>query len=225
MRIIYWSDFSCPYSYMGYVRLKKAISELELDIELEMRAFELEPDLDDEITPMIKHYAGKYGIPESEARLRLEEIDAIAKQEGMNINYSNAKVTSSKDAHRLVKLAMSRNSPSLAESIIEKTYNAFLCEKKPLAKKEVLIEIGTSQGLGKDEITEMLDSNRYEVEVQLDEEDAILNGVEAVPCYFIKNGSETLVIPGALSKEGFKNAIMDPEKAIPPTINPNILLK
>ncbi|MBR6024826.1 MAG: DsbA family protein [Methanobrevibacter sp.] len=209
MKIIYWSDFNCPYSYMGYVQLKKAIRELKLDIELEMKAFEIEPNLDDEITPMINYYAGKYGIPESEAKSRLEEIDDIAKEEGLNIEYSNAKVTSSKDAHRLVKLAMSRNIPSLADSIIEKTYNAFLCENKPLAEKEVLIEIGTSQGLGKDEITEMLDSNRYEVEVQLDEEDAILNGVEAVPCYFIKNGSETLVIPGALSKEGFKNSLKD----------------
>ncbi|MBR5954661.1 MAG: DsbA family protein [Methanobrevibacter sp.] len=60
MKIIYWSDFNCPYSYMGYVQLKKAIRELKLDIELEMKAFEIEPNLDDEITPMINYYAGKY---------------------------------------------------------------------------------------------------------------------------------------------------------------------
>lgn len=208
MKIMYWSDFNCPYSYMGYVRLKKAIRELGLDIELEMKAFEIEPDLDDEIIPMIKHYAGKYGIPESEARLRLEEIDDIAKEEGLDIDYSNAKVTSSKDAHRLVKLAASKNSPSLVDSIIEKTYNAFLCENKPLAK-EVMIEIATSQGLDEVEITDMLESTRYEIEVRLDEDDAILNGVQAMPCYFIENGSETLVIAGALSKEGFKTAIND----------------
>lgn len=205
---MYWSDFNCPYSYMGYVRLKKAIRELGLDIELEMKAFEIEPDLDDEIIPMIKHYAGKYGISEIEARLMLEEIDDIAKEEGLDIDYSNAKVTSSKDAHRLVKLAASKNSPSLVDSIIEKTYNAFLCENKPLAK-EVLIEIATSQGLDEVEITDMLESTRYEIEVRLDEDDAILNGVQAMPCYFIENGSETLVIAGALSKEGFKTAIND----------------
>lgn len=208
MKIMYWSDFNCPYSYMGYVRLKKAIRELGLDIELEMKAFEIEPDLDDEIIPMIKHYAGKYGISEIEARLMLEEIDDIAKEEGLDIDYSNAKVTSSKDAHRLVKLAASKNRPSLVDSIIEKTYNAFLCENKPLAK-EVLIEIATSQGLDEVEITDMLESTRYEIEVRLDEDDAILNGVQAMPCYFIENGSETLVIAGALSKEGFKTAIND----------------
>ena len=52
----------------------------------------------------------------------------------------------------------------------------------------------------------MLNSNSYEIEVQIDEEDAKLNGV---PCYFVENGDEMLVIPGALSKEEFKNALMD----------------
>ena len=95
------------------------------------------------------------------------------------------------------------------DNIIEKTYNAFLCENKPLARKEVLIEIGTTQGLEEDEIINMLNSNSYEIEVQIDEEDAKLNGVQAVPCYFVENGDEMLVIPGALSKEEFKNALMD----------------
>lgn len=210
MKIIYWSDFNCPYSYIGYVRLKKAISELELDIELEMKAFELEQELDEnEITPMINHYARKYGIPEFEAKDMLKEIDDIGKEEGLDFDYSNAKITPSKDAHRLLKLAMSKNNPSLVDNIIEKTYNAFLCENKTLAEKEVLIEIGTTQGLYENEIINMLNGNLYEVEVQIDEEDAKLNGVQAVPCYFVEKGSEMLVIPGALSKEEFKNALKD----------------
>ena len=210
MKIIYWSDFNCPYSYIGYKRLKKAINELELDIELEMKAFELEQELDEnEITPMINHYARKYGIPEFEAKDMLKEIDDIGKEEGLNFDYSNAKITPSKDAHRLLKLAMRKNNPLLVDNIIEKTYNAFLCENKALARKEVLIEIGTTQGIEEDEIINMLNSNSYEIEVQIDEEDAKLNGVQAVPCYFVENGDEMLVIPGALSKEEFKNALMD----------------
>ena len=210
MKIIYWSDFNCPYSYIGYVRLKKAISELELDIDLEMKAYELEHELDENtITPMINHYARKYGIPEFEAKDMLKEIDDIGQKEGLNFDYSNAKITPSKDAHRLLKLAMSKNNPSLVDGIIEKTYNAFLCENKTLSDKKVLIEIGTSQGLDEREINKMLDTNQYAVEVQIDEEDAKLNGVQAVPCYFVEDSTGMLVIPGALSKEEFKNALND----------------
>ncbi|MBQ9026601.1 MAG: DsbA family oxidoreductase [Methanobrevibacter sp.] len=210
MKIIYWSDFNCPYSYIGNTRLKKAIDELNLDIEMEMKAFELEPEESDEIaTPMKNHFARKHGIPEFQAIDELEEIDEIGRQEGLNYDYSNSKITSSRNAHRLVKLASSKNDDELVENISEKLFKAFLCERKTLSDEKVLIEIGTSEGLDEKEIKEMIESNKYQVEVQIDEEDAALNGVNAVPFYFVEHGDETLVIPGALTTEGFKNALKD----------------
>ncbi|MBP3844973.1 MAG: DsbA family protein [Prevotella sp.] len=45
MKIVYWSDYACPYCYIGETRLKKAIKELGLEneVEIETRAFELDP--------------------------------------------------------------------------------------------------------------------------------------------------------------------------------------
>ena len=37
-------DFNCPYSYIGLERIKKAAEGLNLDVEWEMRSFELEPE-------------------------------------------------------------------------------------------------------------------------------------------------------------------------------------
>lgn len=211
MKIIYWSDFNCPYSYIGYTRLKKAMNELKLDVKLDMKAYELELELDDEIIPMVNHYARKYGIPEFQAKDMLKEIDDIGKAEGLDFDYSNAQITPSKDAHRLLKFAKSKNNPLMTENITVKLFEAFLCENKALNSKEVLVDIGTSVGLESGEITNMLNSNSYEIEVQIDEEDAKLNGVQAVPCYFVENSEEMLVIPGALSTEEFKNALKDLE--------------
>ena len=46
MKIVYWSDYACPYCYIGETRLKKTIKELGLEneVEIETRAFELDPD-------------------------------------------------------------------------------------------------------------------------------------------------------------------------------------
>ena len=41
MRIIYLIDFNCPYSYIGLERIKKACNSLDLDVEWEMKPFEL----------------------------------------------------------------------------------------------------------------------------------------------------------------------------------------
>ena len=52
MKITYWSDFACPYCYIGEERLLKAIKRLgmENDIELEMKSYELDPNAPKEST-------------------------------------------------------------------------------------------------------------------------------------------------------------------------------
>lgn len=56
MKITYWSDYACPYCYIGETRLEKAIEELakentinKEDIEVEMKAFELDPNASYEV--------------------------------------------------------------------------------------------------------------------------------------------------------------------------------
>lgn len=46
-KITFWSDFTCPYCYIGETRLQKALAALGAkdSIELEMKAFQLEPDM------------------------------------------------------------------------------------------------------------------------------------------------------------------------------------
>ena len=61
MRIIYLIDFNCPYSYIGLNRIKNACSELDLDVEWEMKPFELEPEAGKRPTISItERYADKY---------------------------------------------------------------------------------------------------------------------------------------------------------------------
>ena len=47
MKITYWSDYACPYCYIGEARMKKALGEIteneNVDVEIEMKAFQLDP--------------------------------------------------------------------------------------------------------------------------------------------------------------------------------------
>ena len=46
MRIVYWSDFGCPFCYIAEVRMKKALAELGIENEtrIDFKAFELNPN-------------------------------------------------------------------------------------------------------------------------------------------------------------------------------------
>lgn len=209
MKIIHWSDFNCPYSYIGLKRLSDAVEELDLDPEWELKAFELEPMLDTEpTTPMIIRHATKFGITPAEAEREMAEIDEIAKEDGLNINYKQTQLTSSRNAHRLAKYVQKKY-PKHSQELIFKIYEANFSKNEIISDVDVLCEIATSVGLNKEEIRKILLSNSHGLEVDLDMEDARFNGLNSVPFYILVYGEDQLSVPGAFEKIDFKIALED----------------
>ena len=209
MKIIYWSDFNCPNSYIGLNRIRQAASELNLDFEWELKAFELEPASD--IKPAVsalERYAVKYGLTLKEAEKEIDEIESIAESEGLNISYKTAKITSSRSAHRLVKYAQ-KNEATLAQDLIENIFEANFSKNQIIADEKLLTEIACEVGLDGKEVEKVLKSNSYDIEVDLDEEDARFNGLYSIPFYLIIINEEQLSVPGAFEKEDFKIAMKD----------------
>ena len=63
MKITYWSDFACPYCYIGNTRLKRAIDDLNLDVEFDIRAFELDQNAPKDVqSTTVDRFAVKYGM-------------------------------------------------------------------------------------------------------------------------------------------------------------------
>ena len=123
MRIVYWSDFNCPYSYIGLVRIKNAAEELNLDVDWDMKAFELEPDADISTLVTIKRFAIDNRLPLKESESEILEVEEIARSDGLEINYRDLEITSSRDAHRLVKYYQNKN-PQKAQELAEKIFEA-----------------------------------------------------------------------------------------------------
>ena len=206
MKITYWSDYSCPYCYIGEARLKKAIAEIpELrDVEIEMKAFQLDPTAGEHATGDTQtRFAHKYGISMDEAGQTIEHISQMGIAEGLDFKYATTLFTNTMDAHRLTKLAQSKKDPELADWVIEALFKTYFTDNRELADKELLQRIGEECGLDATEVKEVLDTDRYRDEVLLDEREASRNGVHAVPFFVVgKYG-----ISGAQSTEGMKATI------------------
>ena len=207
MKITYWSDYACPYCYIGEARLKKAIAEIpELkDVEIEMKAFQLDPTAGEHAAGDTQtRFAHKYGISMEEAGETIEHISQMGISEGLDFKYATTLFTNTMDAHRLTKLAQSKNDPALADRVIEALFKAYFTENKELADKELLQRIGEECGLDAAEVKDVIDTDKYRDEVLLDEREASRNGVHAVPFFVVgKYG-----ISGAQSTEGMKATIM-----------------
>ena len=73
-----------------------------------------------------------------------------------------------------------------------------------MADENVLIDVATSSGLEKNKVLEVLNSNKFDDEVELDERVASDTGIQGVP-YFIFNNK--YAVPCALPVSEFKNVL------------------
>lgn len=209
MKITYWSDYACPYCYIGEVRLDKAIAKLQSqneltdNIEIELKAFQLDPNAPlTSSGPTVERFAEKYGISHEQAGEQLQKISQLATEEGIGFNYADTLFTNTLDAHRLTKFVQ-QNAPEHADKLKKAIYKAYFIDKKELANREVLAAIAKDVGLDID-VADFLDSDTFKDEVATDQNEAMHLGVRGVP-YFVIN--DTYAIPGAMSQEEFENAL------------------
>ncbi|MER2013937.1 MAG: DsbA family protein [Methanobrevibacter sp.] len=209
MRIIYLIDFNCPYSYIGLERIKKAAERLNLDIEWEMRSFELEPSAGKRQTiSTTDRYVDKYELSPEDASKKIAEIERIALDDSLKINYKDMLLTSSKDALRLTKFAQNMH-PDITLNLVEEIFHANLVENENIADIKVLTKIAISCGLEEYEAKKILENNYYNIEIYLDKEEALTNGITATPCFIVYRNEERLIIPGVFSAEEFEIALKD----------------
>lgn len=202
-----WSDFACPYCYIGETRLEKAIEELGVkdDVQIDYRAFELDPEASKEVvssTP--ERFAKKYRLSLDGAKEQIEHISALGRELGIDFNYASTQYSNTRDAHRLMKLAEAKYDRATVSRLNELLFKAYFVENLVLADHAVLLEKALEAGMKEADVNDVLNSDKYDDEVCFDEREAMMRGVHGVP-YIVFNGD--FAVPGALTLDGFKSAI------------------
>ncbi len=186
MKVTYWSDYACPYCYIGETRLKNAIEQTGLKdlVEVEMKAFELNSGAPREVVgPTLDRFAKKYGLTKDAAAARIEGISQLGRAEGIDFNYATTLNTNMLDAHRLTKLAHSLGNTQFEELC----YEAYFVKNLVMSDHDVLRSLAAQAGLPEADVERVLSSNEYENAVRADEQKAFSMGVHAVP-YFVFDG-------------------------------------
>ena len=150
----------------------------------------------------------KYELSPEDASKKIAEIERIALDDGLKINYKNMLLTSSKDALRLTKFAQNMH-PEITLNLVEAIFHANLVENENIADIKVLTKIAISCGLEEYEAKKILENNYYNIEIYLDKEEALTNGITATPCFIVYRNEERLIIPGVFSAEEFEIALKD----------------
>ncbi len=205
MRIQYWSDYACPYCYIGETNLRHALDELGVSYVFEMKAFELDPYAKKSAGgDIVAMFAAKYQLNLEDAQKRVDSINEMAQAAGLEFDYGKVFHTNTFDAHRLTKMAMAKGGTAMADQMAERLYKAYFAEGVDVGDQEVLVKLGTEAGLDAADIRAMLEGKDYSDQVSLDERQAQMNRISSVPCFVIE---DTVAVPGAMPKEQFMEVI------------------
>lgn len=213
MNVEIWSDVMCPFCYIGKRKFEKA---LELfphnnDITVIWKSFQLDPTtVTDPSLNTIENLAQKKGWSKEQASETVAHVTNIAKQVGLDFHFEKAVVANSFDAHRLSHLAKKYGKQNELE---EKLFVAYFTEGKNTADYNTLLQIGTEIGMDTKEIENVLKSDSYANEVQLDIKQAQQIGVSGVPFFVLDN---KYAISGAQEPDTFLQAL---KKAYEENIN------
>lgn len=206
-----WSDFACPFCWIGEKRLMDAIRELDVENEIRItyRAFELNPNAP--IKPegngdTKEALAAKYGITVEEAQKRIEAIEKAGRDINLNMNFSKVKRTSTFDAHRLMKFAETNYEQKIVDALNFSLFEAYFGKNESLSDRRLLLKLAEDAGLDATQSNEVLNSDLYANDVRYDEREAAERGIHGVP-YLVFDGE--FAIPGAVSTDDFKKALRD----------------
>ena len=186
MKIAFWSDYACPFCYIGERRLHNALVDLEIlgSTPIIFKSFELDPTASrDVVSTTQERFAQKYGLSQEAAAKQIEKISAMGRAEGLDFRYSTTMYTNTFDALRLTKYAQEQGK----NEIIEKLFDAYFTKNLQLSDHNVLVKIASECGLDAIKVTNILNSDDYASDVRKDEQEASMHGIHGVPFFLIND--------------------------------------
>lgn len=200
MKIDIWSDFACPFCYIGKRNLESALKEFDSQdvVELVFHSYQLDPNAKKggHINP-VDELAKKYGTSRERAQEMIDRVVNMAKDVGLNYNYDKLISTNTLDAHRLSHYAKKENKD---RELVEELFKAHFIEGLDIGDLEVLAELGARVELDREEIKSILKSEEYYSEVDLDKYTASQYQIRSVPFFIFNN---RYAVSGAQPVEAF----------------------
>ena len=208
IKILYWSDFICPYCYIAEQRMKNVMKELNIEdkFEFKLLSFELDPSAPKERKlNIVENFAKKYYMPIEQAQKTVDHINQLGRGEGIDFKYDTCRGGNTFKAHRLAKYIESKGNYENTEKMVNILYDAYFTKNLLISDEKVLIELGFQVGCSQEEIQKLLAGDDFSKEVRKDEEAGYEEGVHGVP-YFMVDGKE--VINGCVSKAEMKEVLL-----------------
>ena len=204
MKVEIWSDYVCPFCYMGLKKFQAALDRFphKEEVEILYLSYELAPDLErDGAKPVADMLMEKYTLTASQAKENLANITSQAAALGLDFHFEKALTCNTYDAHRLAHLADASGRLPLLHELL---FQGHFTRGADLSDRDTLLQLALEAGLEEQAVRECLESERYGDDVRLEQLQANNIGVRGVPFFLF---DDRLAVSGAQEPDAFLEAL------------------
>lgn len=220
MKVEVWSDFSCPFCYIGvhnfYLAMDAFNDEMNHSEQLIFKSYELAPDAP--FTNDRSYYevlADKYDVPLDRAQAMTENASKIAKEAGLTLNFDKAVAVSTSIAHRLITWVQN-NQPEKTRTLAMRIFKAYFEDGLNIADDQVLSSFMTELNITGITLPEILTDMTISQAMTVDKVEAQAFEIKSVP-FFVFNRQDA--VAGAQTPVNFYQVIKQIDQPVVATEN------
>ncbi|MDO8431360.1 MAG: DsbA family oxidoreductase [Candidatus Binatus sp.] len=176
-KIVMFSDFICPFCYIGFDVIEKL--KPEFDLQIEWRGFQIHPEWPAEGASAAQ--ASRLGNADAR-KAAWERISTMAESVGLAMKPPSV-LTNSRLA--LAAAEFARDSGADHEAFEERVYRAYFTEDANIGDREVVLRLAAEAGLDAAQVADAIKSPKYELRLKNNALTANQRGVSGVPTFFI----------------------------------------
>ena len=196
LRVVAFSDFICPFCYIGLTTTRKLAREL--DFELECIGYEIHPDWPAAGISAKDFYASQ-GLNEGQWRSAWERIARLAGDAGLAIK-PRERMSSSRLALQAAELARERG---VEQPFEKRVFSAYFEQGADIGDVGVLAALGEEVGVETGELRSALSAEKYRDKLMSNADLAHQYGVTGVPTFFVRG----FPIVGAQSEQTMREIL------------------
>jgi predicted DsbA family dithiol-disulfide isomerase len=216
--ITFTLDTICPWTYLGFLRLKKALEQFSSEkvrFTLRFAPYQLYPSFSTEGEDKYAWYLReKYDGDEDRMRKFVGYMTALGRAEGVEFDW-NGTMANTLDAHRVLFWVQEEKGAEAARKALEALYEAYFCKRESPAGEATLLDACKAAGMEDDEgkvLVEDKSEGLMDVKSVIREQTG--NGVDSVPCVVFEGRRRDFTLVGAKTVEEYVKVLGQVEKEL-----------
>ena len=185
LKITVFSDYICPFCYVGHHRLMRLRDKY--DLRINWCFIEIHPETSPEGEPV-----ASLEYPSEQWNQLMQNLEAVAKEEGIAMAEHNF-TTNSKDALLLSEAAKEQGREKFY-ALHEKLFTAFFVDSQNIGDRDILRELATECGIGSDVIEQAWQDKKYQQRILSNYHTAREHEIQAVPSFIFGERKLTGVV-------------------------------